>query len=66
MIQCDFDFFDVIAILSVGVLKVFFPTGTMEDWDQDTLEKVVAEKNMEYNHNKPTDIVCFQPYFPKF
>ncbi|KMZ69783.1 Zinc finger CCCH domain-containing protein 11 [Zostera marina] len=32
--------------------------GTMEDWDQDTLEKVVAEKNMEYNHNKPTDIIC--------
>ncbi|KAL1565965.1 zinc finger CCCH domain-containing protein 11-like [Salvia divinorum] len=32
--------------------------GTMEDWDQETLEKVVASKNNEYNKNKPTDIVC--------
>ncbi|KAL6585369.1 hypothetical protein OROMI_002013 [Orobanche minor] len=31
---------------------------TMEDWDQDTLEKVVASKSEEYNKNKPTDIVC--------
>ncbi|XP_078445130.1 zinc finger C-x8-C-x5-C-x3-H type family protein [Wolffia australiana] len=31
---------------------------TMEDWDQETLEKVVAQKNREYNQNKPTDIVC--------
>ncbi|KAI7738579.1 hypothetical protein M8C21_014214 [Ambrosia artemisiifolia] len=32
--------------------------GTMEDWDQETLEKVVASKGKEYNQNKPTDIVC--------
>ncbi|KAG6427400.1 hypothetical protein SASPL_111644 [Salvia splendens] len=32
--------------------------GTMEDWDQETLEKVVASKSNEYNKNKPTDIVC--------
>ncbi|KAJ4704820.1 zinc finger CCCH domain-containing protein 11-like [Melia azedarach] len=32
--------------------------GTMEDWDQETLEKVVASKNKEYQQNKPTDIVC--------
>ncbi|KAJ1686573.1 hypothetical protein LUZ63_017963 [Rhynchospora breviuscula] len=31
---------------------------TMEDWDQETLEKVVESKNKEYNQNKPTDIVC--------
>ncbi|XP_021638244.2 zinc finger CCCH domain-containing protein 11 [Hevea brasiliensis] len=31
---------------------------TMEDWDQETLEKVVESKKTEYNHNKPTDIVC--------
>ncbi|CAN1304563.1 Zinc finger CCCH domain-containing protein 11 [Linum perenne] len=31
---------------------------TMDDWDQETLEKVVASKNNEYNPNKPTDIVC--------
>lgn len=29
----------------------------MEDWDQETLEKVVASKNKEYQQNKPTDIV---------
>ncbi|OWM82368.1 hypothetical protein CDL15_Pgr001942 [Punica granatum] len=32
--------------------------GTMEDWDQRTLEKVVESKNEEYKQNKPTDIVC--------
>lgn len=31
----------------------------MENWDQETLEKVVESKNKEYNQNKPTDIVCF-------
>ncbi|KAL2953412.1 hypothetical protein AAZX31_19G163100 [Glycine max] len=31
---------------------------TMEDWDQDTLEKVVESKKTEYNQNKPTDMVC--------
>lgn len=31
---------------------------TMEDWDQETLEKVVAQKNAEYQQNKPTEIVC--------
>ncbi|WOK95522.1 Zinc finger CCCH domain-containing protein [Canna indica] len=31
---------------------------TMEDWDQETLEKVVESKKKEYNQNKPTDIVC--------
>ncbi|KAG6506159.1 hypothetical protein ZIOFF_031477 [Zingiber officinale] len=29
---------------------------TMEDWDQEMLEKVVETKNKEYNQNKPTDI----------
>ncbi|XP_021888661.1 zinc finger CCCH domain-containing protein 11 [Carica papaya] len=31
---------------------------TMEDWDQETLEKVVESKKTEYNQNRPTDIVC--------
>ncbi|OEL16631.1 Zinc finger CCCH domain-containing protein 11 [Dichanthelium oligosanthes] len=31
---------------------------TMEDWDQETLEKVVESKRTEYQQNKPTDIVC--------
>lgn len=31
---------------------------TMEDWDQETLEKVVEQKKLEYNQNKPTEIVC--------
>ncbi|XP_078179984.1 zinc finger C-x8-C-x5-C-x3-H type family protein [Carex rostrata] len=31
---------------------------SMENWDQETLERVVASKNKEYNQNKPTDIVC--------
>ncbi|KAG6728479.1 hypothetical protein I3842_02G174900 [Carya illinoinensis] len=31
---------------------------TMEDWDQEMLEKVVESKKTEYNQNKPTDIVC--------
>ncbi|CAO2166930.1 unnamed protein product [Urochloa humidicola] len=31
---------------------------TMEDWDQETLEKVVESKKTEYQQNKPTDIVC--------
>ncbi|XAR69022.1 hypothetical protein NMG60_11000465 [Bertholletia excelsa] len=31
---------------------------TMDDWDQETLEKVVESKRKEYNQNKPTDIVC--------
>ncbi|XP_027174923.1 zinc finger CCCH domain-containing protein 11-like [Coffea eugenioides] len=31
---------------------------TMDDWDQETLEKVVESKSNEYNKNKPTDIVC--------
>jgi len=30
---------------------------TMEDWDQETLEKVVESKRTEYQQNKPTDIV---------
>jgi hypothetical protein len=30
----------------------------MEDWDQETLEKVVESKGNEYVHNKPTEIVC--------
>lgn len=31
---------------------------TMEDWDQETLEKAIASKQNEYNQNRPTDIVC--------
>lgn len=31
---------------------------TMEDWDQEKLEKAVNEKHGSANHNKPTEIVC--------
>ncbi|XP_043696617.1 zinc finger CCCH domain-containing protein 11 isoform X3 [Telopea speciosissima] len=31
---------------------------TMEDWDEETLAKVVESKNKEYNQSKPTEIVC--------
>jgi hypothetical protein len=31
---------------------------TMDEWDQETLEKVIQQKNAEYQQNKPTDIVC--------
>jgi len=31
---------------------------TMDEWDQETLEKVVAAKGNEFIHNKPTEIVC--------
>jgi hypothetical protein len=30
---------------------------TMDDWDQEKLEKVVESKGMEYSNNKPTEIV---------
>lgn len=40
------------------ILICFFMAETMEDWDQETLEKVVASKGAEYQQNKPTDIVC--------
>ena len=33
----------------------------MEDWDQETLEKVVESKKKEYNQNKPTEIVSLLP-----
>lgn len=35
----------------------------MEDWDQETLEKVVESKGTEYVHNKPTEIVNFSTHF---
>ncbi|KAF5184359.1 Zinc finger ccch domain-containing protein 15-like protein [Thalictrum thalictroides] len=31
---------------------------TMEDWDQEMLEKVVESKKNDYNQNKATEIVC--------
>lgn len=37
--------------------------GNMEEWDQETLEKVVESKKNEYNQNKPTDIVSCFSYF---
>lgn len=35
----------------------------MDEWDQETLEKVVESKKNEYNQNKPTDIVSCFSYF---
>lgn len=50
-----FDFFKFI----VRVLHDFFnfEEMEMEDWDQQTLEKIVESKKTEYKQNKPTDIV---------
>ncbi|KAK2977611.1 hypothetical protein RJ640_007247 [Escallonia rubra] len=31
---------------------------SMDDWDQETLEKVVESRGKEYSQNKPTDKVC--------
>ncbi|OAY84806.1 Zinc finger CCCH domain-containing protein 11 [Ananas comosus] len=39
-------------------IDIYTDKQTMEDWDQETLEKVVESKKNEYNQNKPTDIVC--------
>lgn len=36
---------------------------SMEDWDQATLEKVVASKGKLYQQNKPTDIVSLSISF---
>lgn len=38
----------------------------MDDWDQETLEKVVASKSNEYKKNKPTDIVSLFPVSTMF
>lgn len=46
-----------------GLIWFSCGVGTMEDWDQEMLEKVVETKNKEYNQNKPTDIVCVINYF---
>lgn len=50
-----------VQVLRIGLFKftcyLLWPE-TMEDWDQETLEKVVESKKMEYQQNKPTDIVC--------
>uniref|UniRef100_A0A5B7AMJ3 Putative zinc finger CCCH domain-containing protein 11 n=1 Tax=Davidia involucrata TaxID=16924 RepID=A0A5B7AMJ3_DAVIN len=49
--------------IAVSQPKVPVEKETMEDWDQETLEKVVESKKKEYNQNKPTEIVC--KYFPE-
>ena len=49
-------------------IGVVFFTATMEDWDQETLEKVVESKGQEYIQNKPTEIVLIfdKPLFISF
>lgn len=42
---------------------VHYLLDTMEDWDQETLEKVIESKKTEYNQNKPTEIVCHILHF---
>lgn len=40
-----------------------FVSETMEEWDQEMLEKVVESKKNEYNNqNKATEIVCPFPF----
>ncbi|KAH1195182.1 Zinc finger CCCH domain-containing protein 11 [Glycine max] len=43
-----------------GEKLTFIVIKTMEDWDQDTLEKVVESKKTEYNQNKPTDMALLE------
>ncbi|XVE61768.1 hypothetical protein DITRI_Ditri06bG0066300 [Diplodiscus trichospermus] len=45
-------------LFKIAVTQPKVPVDTMEDWDQETLEKVVESKRKEYQQNKPTDIVC--------
>lgn len=45
---------------------VLIALDNMDEWDQETLEKVVESKGKEYNQNKPTDIVCFHVPFSIF
>ncbi|KAK2647686.1 hypothetical protein Ddye_015175 [Dipteronia dyeriana] len=45
-------------LFKVAVSQPKVPVETMEDWDQETLEKAVESKVNEYKQNKPTDIVC--------
>lgn len=56
---------DLIWIITIPLICNML-LGTMEDWDQETLEKVVESKGKEYNQNKPTDIVCSLNLFKLF
>lgn len=53
---CDFDACELVNYFGLFTEKEK-GTQTMEDWDQETLEKIVESKRNEYNQNKPTDIV---------
>lgn len=53
-----------VILINCYVLSI--PIDTMEDWDQETLEKVVESKGKEYNGNKPTEIVCIPIFFSLF
>lgn len=50
-----------VSFLWIFCLNLSEENSTMDDWDQETLEKVVASKSNEYNKNKPTDIVSRVP-----
>lgn len=58
ILNCDFFLFVYLCLLFFGYKEE--GKETMEDWDQEMLEKVVQSKSNEYNKNKPTDIVSFQ------
>ncbi|KAK9158120.1 hypothetical protein Scep_004694 [Stephania cephalantha] len=45
-------------LFKIAVSQPKVPVDTMEEWDQEMLEKVVESKKTEYNQNKPTEIVC--------
>ena len=53
----------LICLISLWLSCDFFLfEESMDDWDQETLEKVVESKKTEYKQNKPTDIVSFLSY----
>lgn len=57
IVFCFFGFEDFFCFSNFVVWLLL--SETMEDWDQETLEKVVESKKSDYNQNKATDIVCF-------
>lgn len=63
LLDCRYCLLFVCVFIYVNIIMIFAGCvvieETMEDWDQETLEKVVESKNKEYNQNKPTDIVCY-------
>ncbi|GJT07669.1 zinc finger CCCH domain-containing protein 11-like protein [Tanacetum coccineum] len=50
----------------INLFNVKHDEGSMEDWNFETLGKVVESKEKEYNQNKPTDIKTTTPMTTDF